>query len=214
MRMLTIAAVAAALIAGANIAHSRPPSPWACEPIRELAGLHAALNRFWKSSVRLCGSRHPEESAVALPDDNVVLANPEWLEDIALDYGSSAVVGVLAHEWGHMVQGYADGAVAELHADCLAGAFMRASGFTKAQLKELERMSLDSGDLRRGDRRHGTGAERRRAVARGYKGYPRSGISKISTLCPLRYAQRTWAGLSSPSPQPGYGRRPERRSTW
>ena len=128
----------------------------------------AALNAFWSRSTRLCQSFDPDESAAALPDKDLVEANRQFLADVARDYGPPAAVGILAHEWGHMVQGPLRGRSAELQADCLAGAFMRRSGYGRRALHRFALVSLDAGDdgLPLGD--HGTGRERRAAVLRGY----------------------------------------------
>ena len=47
---------------------------------------------------------------------------------MAITFGSYAATGILAHEWGHMVQGRVRGTATELQADCLAGVFMKGSG--------------------------------------------------------------------------------------
>jgi hypothetical protein len=184
--VLTIALMAVALAAFDQ------PEP-ECEPIAEVAGSIEALNRFWGRSIELCAAEDPGESAVAYPDENVVLANPDWLADMALVYGPSVVTGILAHEWGHMVQGSRSSLMAELHADCLAGAFMSSAGFTRAELRQFEQISLRSGDLRRSDWQHGTGDERRRAAVRGYEGYAKTGMAGIADMCPLRSRGRAWS---------------------
>jgi hypothetical protein len=164
---LSIAALAAAWsLAGEEASAAR-----ACRAIPEAVNVVVALNDFWQRSFRLCQAADASISASAYPDVGVVRANRRWLAEIADQYGPSAATGILAHEWGHMVQGGEPGPGAELQADCLAGAFMRRAGFSAAEVGEFVMVSLDSGDSRWGFATHGTGSQRRQAILRGYNGF-------------------------------------------
>lgn len=148
---------------------AKPEPSYACRPIPEVSRTVAALNAFWNRSVRLCQSEDPWESAVAYPDDGIVHANRTWLAGVAREYGPPAATGVLAHEWAHMVQPVAFGPRAELQADCLAGAYLKRSGYDESDIERFALISLHSGDDdggRVGD--HGTGRQRHDAVLRGY----------------------------------------------
>lgn len=156
---------------GAMLAHVAQPGERIdqCRPIPEAASTAAALNRFWRRDIALCESDDPEDSAVAVTDADLVLANRDWLRWIAEDYGPSAAVGILAHEWAHMAYPEGEGRIAELQADCLAGAFLRRAGYDQRALAPFALVSLHSGDGRRSWKGgHGTGQERRSAVLRGY----------------------------------------------
>ena len=139
-----------------------------CRPIPEVAPAVRALNAFWDDSVRLCETSDPRESAAAEPDEGIVLANRRWLAEIARDYGAPAAIGILAHEWTHVVQRMRPGRMAELQADCVAGAFLSRAGYGEAALEGFALLSLHSGDEGSGRRTHGSGRERRAAVLRGY----------------------------------------------
>ncbi len=140
----------------------------ACRPIPEVAPVVRALNAYWDDSVRLCETRDPDESAAASPDDGIVHANRLWLASIVRDYGTPAAIGILAHEWTHVVQRSRPGRLAELQADCVAGAFLFRAGYGKAALEGFALLSLHSGDEGPGRGTHGSGYERRAAVLRGY----------------------------------------------
>lgn len=139
-----------------------------CRPIPEASRAVSALNAFWERSTRLCQSSDPGESAVALPDDDVVLANRRWLASVAADYGTPAAAGILAHEWAHIVRPRPAGPRAELEADCLAGAFLRRAGYSQQAADRFSLLGLDSGDDDGLLASHGSGAQRRAAVLRGY----------------------------------------------
>ena len=138
-----------------------------CRPIPEASNAVAALNAFWDRTVRLCDSPDPEESAVARPEHETVEANRRWLAEVARDYGEPAAIGILAHEWAHMAYPSMSGRAGELYADCLAGMFLRWSGYGKAAVAGFALLSLHSGDDG-GVGSHGSGRQRRAAVLRGY----------------------------------------------
>lgn len=162
---------AASLIVAALAASSSSKADTApgCRPIPEAASAVVALNAFWNRSIRLCQSPDPDESAVALPEDGAVYANRDWLAEVARDYGMPAAIGILAHEWAHMIHPNGFGPRAELEADCAAGAFLRRAGYGKQALERFALLSLHSGDFDDlAPASHGSGYQRRAAVLRGY----------------------------------------------
>ncbi|MGZ8282808.1 MAG: hypothetical protein ACXWUN_07640 [Allosphingosinicella sp.] len=185
MRALNIAIILIAVAAASRAATSESATGATCRPIPEAASLVTALNRFWGQAIRLCQSRHPDDQASAFPGDGVVRANRRWLAEIAEMYGEPAAAGIIAHEWGHMIQGRMSGVTAELHADCLAGAFMRRARFREVELDAFILVSLDSGDSRFLPGRHGTGSQRRDAVLRGYYGFRGQDQRQIASFCRL-----------------------------
>ena len=62
------------------------------------------------------------------PANESILYDASFLEQMGDRFGASAVVGILAHEWGHHLQALAIrpgfGLRAELQADCLAGVYL------------------------------------------------------------------------------------------
>jgi hypothetical protein len=175
--------VAAALAAGLGAAGGPPATARACRAIPEAVGIVDALNGFWRRSIRLCQARDPDINASAYPEAGVVRANRRWLADIADEYGASAVSGILAHEWAHMVQEGDPGPNAELQADCLAGAFMRRARFDRMELDRFVLLSLDSGDFRQDRATHGTGGQRRGAILRGYFGFRGQRPDRLAGFC-------------------------------
>jgi hypothetical protein len=198
MRLLTIATCAAAM------AWLGVPSPTAarerfrCDPVPNTSELQAALNDFWGRSVRLCHRRDGRGLARAVPEENIVLADPEGLASIVEDYGPTAAMGILAHEWAHVIQGDDWGAGSELQADCLAGAFLRAYGIDREQLRAFEWLSLDSGDSRWRWDGHGLGHERRDAMLKGYLSFLSPGHAMQEACAAFRAGpqRRPRAGLS------------------
>ena len=182
IRTAKAAALLAATLMTVATASAEKPAP-GCRTIPEVAAVVQALNAFWSRATRLCQSFDPGESAVALPERDVVEANRQFLAGIARDYGAPAAIGILAHEWGHMVQGQVPGRSAELHADCLAGAFMRRRGYGKQALLRFALVSLDSGDDGLLIGNHGTGDQRQAAVLKGYEGAARRPVRSLLTYC-------------------------------
>lgn len=72
--------------------------------------------RFWRENARYCGT------------DATILYDESWLRELADRFGAFAPAAVLAHEWGHHIQVFADplppGIRAELQADCFAGMYL------------------------------------------------------------------------------------------
>jgi hypothetical protein len=186
MRLLTLAICAATAAWFADPSQGAARPPFRCEPMPNMEPLQAALNDFWGRSVRLCQRRHGRGLARALPEENVVLADRDGLAWITRDYGQSAAIGILAHEWAHIVQGEDWGAGSELQADCLAGGFLRAYGIDRADLRAFEWLSLDSGDERWRWDGHGLGRERRDAMLRGYASFRMPGNAMLEACAAFR----------------------------
>jgi uncharacterized protein len=100
-----------------------------------------------------CGETIPD-NAFYCPLDNGIYYDIGLLQKIlrAKNYGDFAIVTVLAHEWGHMVQaelritrGDVFNIELELQADCFAGAYGRYLAQENSQL-----LRLDEGDLEEG----------------------------------------------------------------
>ena len=175
---------------GAASTGPKTDTAWGCRPIPEASATVAQLNAFWNRSIRLCQSPDPAESAVAMPEDGAVYANRQWLADVGRDYGWPAAIGILAHEWAHMIRPDVSGPRAELEADCAAGAFLRRAGYGKQALERFALLSLHSGDFDLAPASHGSGSQRRAAVLRGYYRFERGDPWQIVTAC------RTRASLS------------------
>ena len=170
---------AAAATAGAD----KVELPFECRPIPEAASAVTALNAFWNRNVHLCQLLDDADSAYARPEYQLVEANRRWLADIRRDYGAPAAVGILAHEWAHLAHPALSGPQAELHADCLAGAFLRWAGFGQKAIERFALLSLHSGDGVQGPRTHGSGPERRAAVLRGYRIGEGADVAPMATRC-------------------------------
>ena len=94
------------------------------------------------------------ENAYYCPPSHDIYFDDAFLREIYNQDGDFAVVTILAHEWGHLIQGnlgILDGkqkryatVVTELQADCFAGAFAK----YVSEMKLLEDMDLDEGGVR------------------------------------------------------------------
>ena len=156
-----------------------------CRPLPEARTIEASLNRFWGISARLCQADGLIREAAANPDQGMIHANRRWLLAMSREYGNWAVAGILAHEWGHMVQNRPQGTAAELQADCLAGAFLRAGGFSETDAIRFAELSFQNGDLERSAYGHGTGIQREKAVLQGYRGFDAQRDRSLDQVCPF-----------------------------
>jgi predicted metalloprotease len=81
------------------------------------------------------------------PDDYVAWDDESFFPALYRDYGPFTVAVVLAHEWGHAIQGRAlidaPSIVAELQADCFAGAWTRYVADGESPALELEASALE-----------------------------------------------------------------------
>ena len=120
-----------------------------------------------------------------------MVVDQNWLDAIASTYGPLAPTGILAHEWGHLVQGLTPkGINTELQADCLAGVHLKWAGLSESDLSQFERANFYNGDppgVAVPDP-HGTGLQRVAAVRRGYFNFDRSRTYTrqeiVSQACP------------------------------
>jgi hypothetical protein len=149
----------------------------ACQPIGGLHGFAAELNELFHSNVRLCdafGKKGPR--AWANVKARRVNVDSSWLDNIALEYGSGAAFGFLAHEWAHVVF-----RASELQADCLAGFALRELRFPRGAVRDFTiANSWHAGPT------HGTPEQRVNAAERGYY-ESRGRISRrdlLTRLCP------------------------------
>lgn len=157
----------------------------ACRPVPNAALAQDELNRFWGVRVPVCRLPNGTKGAFANRNRWVVTVDQQWLDGIAYQYGTWAATGVLAHEWGHMVQGNVpNGTAAELQADCLAGVFFRGKGLPPGIINQFARLSLDAGDPVWSFNGHGLGQQRYNAVARGYNGLPYFNGTNLAMICP------------------------------
>ena len=147
------------------------------------------LNSFWGTDVKLClRSATTTSPAYAIRELREVHIDPVWLVAQATKYGPFATTGVLAHEWGHIVQGnQPTGSTAELQADCLAGAHLKWAGVSELEFQQFERIGFFSGDSNPPSLSHGTGGQRVAASRRGYDGFNRatsySTTDLVSRVC-------------------------------
>ncbi len=161
-----------------NIANS------SCESVPNAIDEYRALNDFWGTNIPICRI-YNVNNAYADHARGVVFADQDWLDLMASRYGSYAATGILAHEWGHMVQGNLSGTAAELQADCLAGVFMKGFGLPWQTVEQFARANWNSADSHWSVDGHGTKTQRVTAARRGYYGYRGQRGSRLVALCPL-----------------------------
>ena len=146
------------------------------------------LNQFWSRTSTLC-----ENSTIAVAravrSSDRVEANSSSLNNVAQRFGPTAATGVLAHEWGHLVQGLTPpGVASELQADCLAGVHLKWAGVPTSGLMQFKSLSLASGNAPGAADDHGTGSQRTAAVQSGYDAFDRSKTyivsEMVAQLCP------------------------------
>ncbi|MGH6912544.1 MAG: hypothetical protein ACREH3_02425 [Geminicoccales bacterium] len=122
--------------------------------------------------------------------------------------GDIAVLGICAHEFGHIVQffspyhrqlrkAHATAKLVELHADFLAGHFVarRREHFPNMRLQGLGEAWEAMGDVKYNDpQHHGTSAERLAAIEQGYFwGRDSSGDVRDAAESGARYVKETFA---------------------
>lgn len=144
-----------------------------------------ALNGFWRTNIPICQLPQGKNNAYADRQHGIVWADQNWLDQIATRFGRWAATGILAHEWGHMLQGNFSGTAAELQADCLAGVFMRGVGLPWQTVEQFAASNFFAGDLMMSFTGHGTGIQRVNAARRGYVGFQGQSGPALGALCPL-----------------------------
>jgi hypothetical protein len=155
-----------------------------CESVPNAMAEYRALNAFWRTNIPICRI-YNANNAYADRASGVVFADQDWLDLMASRYGSYAATGILAHEWGHMVQGNLSGTAAELQADCLAGVFMKGFGLPWQTVEQFARANWNNADSHWSVNGHGTKTQRVTAARRGYYGYRGQRGSRLVALCPL-----------------------------
>jgi hypothetical protein len=144
-----------------------------------------ALNTFWHTNIPLCRLPPGSNNAYADKVHGIVFADEDWLDQVATSIGPWAASGIIAHEWGHMVQGNVPGGTAaELQADCLAGVFMRGAGLPWETVEQFATMNFTHGDIVWMEGGHGTGFQRANAAHRGYYGFAGQTGPYLAMLCP------------------------------
>jgi len=170
------------------LAVSSPLLAQQCIPVDHGTEEYIALNQFWGTNIPICQIAPGNNNAFADRNNRVVWADQNWLDSMASRYGSFAATGILAHEWGHMVQGPISGTAAELQADCLAGVFMRGRGLPEQAVIEFATANWFAGDAEMSLGGHGTGLQRRNAALRGYTGFqPAMNVYQLVQLCPASF---------------------------
>jgi hypothetical protein len=185
------------------------------EPPAQIAALTQALNEFWKTDVKVCvigsassklrllppntpGSQHQNGKVLI---DLTQLSNIGFLDDDPHYPGfvpGILLMYVMAHEWGHNLQGvnmglYATHKVAfELQADCFSGFFIGSQhpGLNKQEQDRLYGRAATIGDsvFRHPD--HGGTQQRLKAVRAGYLGFGKGQAPNVA--CGFN-AVNTWS---------------------
>lgn len=156
-----------------------------CPPVPHAERDRRALNAFWGTNFALCRLPPGTGNAFADLQRGAVFADQDWLDWMAHQHGPYAAVGILAHEWGHMIQGPVRGTAAELQADCLAGVFMRGAGLPWQTVEQFARSNFYAGDDHWSLYGHGTRMQRVNAAHRGYYGFHGQRGPALLALCPL-----------------------------
>ncbi len=88
------------------------------------------------------------DNAAYCPADQRIVYDEDWMRALGREVGDAAPLAILAHEWGHHVQWLLGRNVEdlreELHADCLAGMYLSASGLLPHDSLEAEDPALTS----------------------------------------------------------------------
>lgn len=155
-----------------------------CYSVPHAVDDQTALNHFWSIPIPLCLLPPGSNNAYADKQHGIVWADQVWLDSMANLYGNWASTGILAHEWGHLVQGPGMGTAFELQADCLAGVFMRGVGLPWQTVEQFATSNMTAGDTQASFVGHGTGPQRVNAAHVGYYGFSGQPISQLSLLCP------------------------------
>jgi hypothetical protein len=156
-----------------------------CYPVHPAAGVQDGLNLFWGTNIPVCRLPPGTNNAYADQMHWVVWADQDWLDMMAAQLGSGAPTGILAHEWGHMIQGKVHGTAAELQADCLAGVYLRGMRFPWQTVEQFALSNFFAGEDHWSPYGHGTRTQRVNAARRGYYGFRGQGGLALLALCPL-----------------------------
>jgi len=186
-RLLTVIGVLVSVFFAqpvATIGSESAKSGQSCYPVNDATPHQSRLNAFWGLNVRVCGD-NSLNGAMAYRQSATVIIDPQWMLNMGQQFGSWAPVGILAHEWGHVVQNTPSGTAAELQADCLAGVFMRGAGLSVNAVQQFASANFLAGDGHWSPTGHGTGQQRVTAALRGFQGFqPNMNQYQLLTLCP------------------------------
>ncbi|MGH7515621.1 MAG: hypothetical protein ACREOQ_22180 [Gemmatimonadales bacterium] len=69
-----------------------------CVVVDHAADDWQALNMFWRTNIPICQIAPGNNNAYADRQQGVVWADQGWLDGIAMQFGSWAATGILAHE--------------------------------------------------------------------------------------------------------------------
>jgi hypothetical protein len=162
---------------------------YSCPPVDHAFDDYPRLNRFWGVGVSLCRLGPGTNNAYADRQAGAVWADQDWLDGVPKRHGNWAATGILAHEWGHIVQGNVEGgAAAELQADCLAGVYFKGMGLPLGAINQYVDVNWSEG----GDQflsldGHGTGQQRVNAARKGYNGFAGQQGPALQALCPRSF---------------------------
>jgi predicted metalloprotease len=137
-------------------------------------------------------------------DDAVVWDQETFMPRLAADYGTFAAATITAHEWGHVIQERAGfslpSVIAELQADCFAGAWVRRVADGRSDRFEITPGELDAAlagvlslrDAPGGEAEdpaaHGSGFDRVGAFQEGYEdGVSRCGEYQVGDPVPYQF---------------------------
>ena len=163
-----------------------PASAQQCLLVDHASEYQVELNSFWGTAIPVCQLEPGMGGASALPADGVVVADQDWLDEMADRHGNWAATGILAHEWGHMVQGPVSGTAAELQVDCLAGVFLGGMGLPPETIREFAEANFFNADAQSSLGGHGTSQQRVTAAWRGYSLYNGDrNPAVLVAICPL-----------------------------
>ena len=154
-----------------------------CLPVTGTYQDATALSNFWGLSYPVCRVFNIG-NAFADRFNGVIGVDQEFFEGVAYYHGSWAPTGILAHEWGHMVQGNVPpGPAAELQADCLAGVFFAGASLPPKYITQFASVTWHSGsDFYTS---HATRSLRIEAMRRGYNNYWGQSGYALLELCPF-----------------------------
>jgi hypothetical protein len=162
------------------------PQEFICAPVSSRAALEMNdVNRFWGSRVALCGCGpdQPECSNATAMAGGWIYASNEFIEGLRSSGSNMPTQYILAHEFGHEIQGVIGippiEQVKELQADCFAGYYLGSLACRGLVSEADVRTTLNTacviadgtGDPIKDLRTHGTCEQRSNSVAAGMRGY-------------------------------------------
>ncbi len=162
------------------------PQEFVCGAVSSRSAAEMAdINRFWGSETALCacGPDQPDCSNATAMQGGWIYASNDFLEGLRSSGSNMPTQYVLAHEFGHEIQGVVGipeiEQVKELQADCLAGYYLGSlvcrglvtDADVRATLATACLIADGTGDPVGDLQTHGTCAQRNSMVTRGMRGY-------------------------------------------